>query len=139
MHSLLETSNTVLVPGYVGLIPDGILKEFGRGYSDASASHIYQQLSKNFPHEHFELAIKKLFVICSADPRIAGVDNVRVIRTLSLRLLLEMIGARGACGPFVNRNAVSPALFRNDGFIRLYSETDPEGSVITLNGDSESE
>ena len=138
VHFLLETSSAVLVPGYVGFIPDGILKEFGRGYSDASASHIYRQLSERFPDEYFELAIKKLFVICSADPRIVGVDNVRVIRSLSLRLLLEMVGARGACGPFVNRSAVSPALFQNDGFIRLYSETDPEGSIVTLDGDQES-
>ena len=138
-HTILEQSNTVLLPGYVGFIPGGIMAAFGRGYSDATASYVYRELSAGFPDDEFEFAIKKLFVICSADPRIVGEDNVRVIRTLSLRLLLEMIGARGANGPFVNRNAVSPDLFENSGTMRLYSDTDPAGSVITLDGDPESE
>lgn len=98
----------------MGFLPGGILNTFERGYSDASASNVYNELAKLYPDEHFELAIKKLFTICSADPRIVGVENVRTIRTLSLRLLLEMIGARGAGGPFINRNAVSPRLFQND-------------------------
>ncbi len=56
--------------------------------------------------QEFIFAIKKLFVICSADPRIVGIDYVRQIRSLSLRLLLEMIGARGAGSPFINAGAV---------------------------------
>jgi aspartokinase len=128
----------VLVPGYAGGLRGGILSAFDRGYSDATASHLYQTLAPRLP-ESVELAIKKLFVVCSADPRVVGTDRVRVIRALSLRLLLEMIGGRGAEGPFVNRSAVSYGLLADGGGIRLYSESDPEGSLVTLHGDPESE
>lgn len=94
VSALLEQHNTIVVPGYVGFIPGGIIPLLGRGYSDVSSASIFREL-KNTHHEtSFEFAIKKLFVICSADPRIVGKENVRVIRNISLRLLLEMIGAR---------------------------------------------
>lgn len=137
---ILEQEDTwvIIAPWYTWIFPNWIIKTWDRWYSDATAANVYMALKDSCDYDNLELAIKKLFVICSADPRIVGIDNVRVIRALSLRLLLEMIWVRWAAWPFVNINAVSPTLLKNDGTIRLYSQEDNEGSLITIKWDPES-
>ena len=70
VQDIIDISSSVMIPGYTGTFPEGIIQTWGRGYSDASASNVYQSLLSGDSDRKIEFAIKKLFTICSADPRI---------------------------------------------------------------------
>jgi aspartokinase len=135
---VLQSQKNVLMPGFVGTLPGGVLSHSGRWYSDVTASRVIAWLGSIMRDRELIFAIKKLFVICSADPRIVGEEHVRAIQSLSLRLLLEMIGARWADSPFINTGAIDLQAFKAGQQILLYSEENTTGTKVSLLGDPES-
>lgn len=75
--------------------------------------------------------LKKMFPLSSADPR--NIKDVEHLTHISYRLLLEMIDPSGADAGFVNRAAATPEIFRNNGSMKVYTESGNE-TLITLNG-----
>lgn len=140
VEEILRESDTkvIIAPWYTWVFSGGIIKSWGRWYSDATAANIYRSLKNSWKYNNLEFAIKKLFPICSADPRIVWTNSVRVIRSLSLGLLLEMIGSRWAGWQFVNRNAAPTSLFTNSWAMRIYSDSDQDGSLVTMDGNIDS-
>ena len=119
-------------PGYYSGLPGGIIGSWGRGYSDATAARIHDHLKSLYPLWDFSLAIRKVYPICSADPRRIEMSRVRKIEHISLKLLLEMIGTHGAGSQFINQNAANVAFFENGGKLQIYTETDTVGSIVSL-------
>ncbi len=132
--ALLEKYSTVISPGYYAGLPGGIIGSWWRGYSDATALRIYENLKKILPEWNLTLAIRKMYPICSADPRRIDAHRVKKLDHISLKLLLEMIGTHGASGQFINQNAASPQFFENGGKLQIYTEDDPLGSIVSLSG-----
>jgi len=127
---VLEKNNTAFIPGYSGNILGWLHDKVGRGYSDWTAAHIYAGLREATPEQDFCFMIRKLYGLSSADPR--TVDAVQKLTHISYELLLQMIDTRWADAGFVNRAAAMIEIFRNDGYMKIYSERDWSETLITL-------
>ena len=134
LPKLLEGDHIALSPGYYQGLPGGIIATWGRGYSDATATRIHDSVHELFPDWILTLAIRKMYPICSADPRRIDAHRVKKLDHIRLKLLLEMIGTHGASGQFINQNAASPHFFENGGKLQIYTENDPLGSLVSLIG-----
>ena len=133
--SMLESTGIVVSPGYYGWLPGGIIQTWGRGYSDATAVRIYESIKEMYPAWNLTLSIRKMYPICSADPRSIDRSRVKKLSHISLGLLLEMIGTHGASSQFVNQNAANISFFEKWGILQIYTEDDPIGSIISLDWD----
>ncbi len=72
---------------------------------------IYEHLKGLHPEWKLTLTIRKVYPICSADPRRIPKERVKKLDHISLKLLLEMIGTHGASSQFVNQNAANIDFF----------------------------
>ncbi len=113
LPEFLTRGYIALSPGYYAGLPGGIIATWGRGYSDATATRIHDTIHELFPDWTLTLAIRKMYPICSADPRRIDIHRVKKLAHISLKLLLEMIGTHGASGQFINQNAANPLFFEN--------------------------
>jgi aspartokinase len=134
---LLEKYGVVLSPGYYGWLSGGIIGSWGRGYSDATAARIHDTIKYFYKEWDLSLAIRKMYPICSADPRRIDIGRVKKIDHISLKLLLEMIGTHGAGSQFINQNAANVSFFEKGGKLQIYTESDPIGSIVSLHGDTQ--
>ena len=134
----LENTGIILCPGYYAGLPGGIIRMWWRGYSDATAARIYEILRERHPQWNLTLSIRKMYPICSADPRSIEKSRVKKLSHISLGLLLEMIGTHGASSQFVNQNAANISFFEKWGILQIYTEDDPVGSIVSIDGDSTS-
>ncbi len=126
----LERSDTTVAPWYLSGVRWWVYKEVGRGYSDWTGAKLYASLRQIFPHKAFPYSMLKEFAMMSADPRIVGADKVRKIAKTSVDMLLDTCDPNGPWAPFVNRSAIMPEIFRNGGFMRIYTKDDPEWTLI---------
>ncbi len=133
----LEQDTVVCLPWYVEWVKGGVISYVGRGYTDWMAAHIYSGLKSFLPDEDVVFAIRKMFALSSADPRI--VQETKKLRHLSVMILIEMVDARWADAGFVNREAIFPWIFDNGGYIRIYSDADEEGTIVTERWPKETE
>jgi aspartokinase len=126
----LEWSDTTVAPWYLPGVKWWVYREVGRGYSDWTGAKTYSALRQIFPRKQFPYSMLKEFAMMSADPRIVGADKVVKIARASVDMLLDMCDPNGPWAPFVSRSAIMPEIFRNGGSMRIYTQDDPEWTLI---------
>lgn len=125
---VIENGQTAFVPGYSGNLDGWLHRLAWRGYSDWTAAMIYSGIRKHYSSTEVSFTIRKLFALSSADPR--KVEDVQQLTHISYELLLQMIDPSGADAWFVNRAAAMPEIFRNGGYMKVYTD-DGRGTIIS--------
>lgn len=120
MHAI-ERENIAFVPGYSWNLDGWLFRKVGRGYSDWTAGNLYAAIRKKYPEENVAFMLKKLYNLSSADPR--EVKDVQILTHISYELLLQMVDPDGADAGFVNRAAAMPEIFRNNGYMQVYTDS----------------